>query len=93
MCGQKNKDTGWVQGELDLSAEEEQAGIPDLHFPEPVKESSSDVPDLVFPTVPEAKVGILRDAARELPDDVATGEKSRSGFVQGVLRGLLGKVK
>lgn len=93
MCGQKIKDAGWVQGELDLPAEVEQAGIPDLHFPEPVKESSFDVPDLVFPAVPEARAGVLRDAARELPDGVATGEKPRFGFVQGVLRGLLGRVK
>lgn len=93
MCGKESKDTEWVQGELDLSAGEGQAGIPDLHFPEPVKESSSAVPDLVFPAVPEARAGVLRDAARELPDDVATGEKPRFGFVQGVLRGLLGRVK
>lgn len=125
MHGQKNMDTGWVQGELDLSAEVGQVGIPDLHFPEPVKEStpgipdmhfpepvkesapgipdmhfpepaeesSLGVPDIVFPAVPEVKEDLLRDAARELPDGMAVGEKSRSGFVQGVLRGLFGRVK
>lgn len=93
MHGQKNMDTGWVQGELDLSPGSGQAGIPDLHFPEPVKEISLGAPDIVFPAVQEAKEGILRDAARELPDDVATGEKPRSGLIQGVLRGLLGRVK